>query len=75
MKLEEAKKLQNVFKLNLNEISKGRYKSEKQKSALENIKLLYEAQEAVIKLLNYYSLIVLRLNANQFMKKDFFFCF
>ena len=70
MKLEEAKKLQNVFKLNLNEISKGRYKSEKQKSALENIKLLYEAQEAVIKLLNYYSLIVLRLNANQFMKKD-----
>ena len=28
MKLEKAKKLQNVFKSNLNEISKGRDKSE-----------------------------------------------
>ena len=35
MKLEEAKKLQNVFKSNLNEISKGRYKSEEQHSALK----------------------------------------
>ena len=43
MKLEEAKKLQNVFKLNLNEISNGGYKSEEQKSTLENIKLLYES--------------------------------
>ena len=30
IKLEEAKKLQNVFKSNLNEILKGRYKSEEQ---------------------------------------------
>ena len=28
MKLEKSKKLQNVFKSNLNEISKGRDKSE-----------------------------------------------
>ena len=55
MKLEEAKKLQNVFKSNLNEISSGRYKSEEQKSALENIKLLYESREAVNKLFNDYS--------------------
>ena len=55
MKLEEAKKLQNVFKSNLNEISKRKLKSEEQKMALENIKLLYETQEAVIKLLNDYS--------------------
>ena len=41
MKLEEAKKLQNVFKSNLNEISKGRYKSEEEKSALEDIKSLF----------------------------------
>ena len=54
MKLEEAKKMQNVFKSNLNEISKGRYKSEEQKSALQNLKLL-KLQEAVIKLFNYYS--------------------
>ena len=55
MKLEEAKKLQNVFKSNLKEISSGRYKSEEQKSALENIKLLYESREAVNKLFNDYS--------------------
>ena len=35
MKLEEAKKLQNVIKSNLREISKGRYKSEEQESALK----------------------------------------
>ena len=33
MKLKEAKKLKNVFKTNMNKISKGRYKSEEQKSA------------------------------------------
>ena len=52
MKLEEAKKLQNVFKSNLNEISKGRYKSEEQESAVKNIKLPYDSQEAVIKWFN-----------------------
>ena len=40
MKPEEAKKLQNVFKSNLNKISSGKYKSEEQKAALDNIKLL-----------------------------------
>ena len=40
IKLEVAKNLQNVFKLNLNEISKERFKSEEQKSALKNIELL-----------------------------------
>ena len=54
MKLEEAEKLKNVFKSNLNKISKGRYKSEEQKSALENIK----SREVVIKLFNDYSSIV-----------------
>ena len=57
MKLEEVKNLQNIFKSNLNKISKGRFKSKEQKSALENNKLLYEWQEAVIKLFNYYFLI------------------
>ena len=33
MKLEEAKKLQNVFRSNLNKISRGRYKAKEQKSA------------------------------------------
>ena len=55
MDLEEVKKLQNVFKPNLNETSRERYKSEEQKGALENIKLLYEPREAIIKLFNDYS--------------------
>ena len=40
MELKGAKKLHNVFKSNLNETSRGRYKSEEQKSALENTELL-----------------------------------
>ena len=43
MKLEGSKKLQDVFKSNLNEISRVRHKSKEQKSALENIKLLYKS--------------------------------
>ena len=47
-----------MFKSNLDETSRGRYKSEEQKGALENIKLLYESREAVITLFNDYSSIV-----------------
>ena len=43
IKLGEAKKLQNVFKSNLSQISRRRYKSEEQKSASKNIELLYES--------------------------------
>ena len=42
MKLEEAKKLQNIFKSNLNEMSKGNFKSKEQKSASKSIKLVYK---------------------------------
>ena len=55
MKLEESKKLQVIFKSNLNRILKGRFKSEEQKSALESIKLLYESRKATIELFNEYS--------------------
>ena len=58
MKLEDAKELKNIFKTNLNEISKGRFKSEEQESALGNIKLLFESRQTVIKLFNKYSSIV-----------------
>ena len=58
MKLEEAEKLQNVLKRNLNEEFRGRHKSEEQKMTLENNKFLYELWEPVIKLLNDYSLVV-----------------
>ena len=58
MKLEEAKNMNNIFKLNLNKISEGRFKSEEEKNKFENNKLLYKSQEAVIKLFNDYSSIV-----------------
>ena len=44
-----------MFKSNLNKISRGRNKSEEQKSALKIFKLFYESREAVIKLFNDYS--------------------
>ena len=71
MKLEEAKEQQNIFKLDLNEISRGKFKSEEQKSALENIKLLYKSREAVIKLFNDYSLIVSEAKHNAKYGKGF----
>ena len=52
MKLEEAKKMQNVFKSNLKEMSRGRYKTEEQKMTSENYKLLYKSRDVVIKLFN-----------------------
>ena len=55
MKLEDAKELQNILKSSLKEISKRRLKSKEQKSALENLKLLYESRQAVNKLFNEYS--------------------
>ena len=48
MKLEEAKILQNVFKHNLNAISRRRYESEEQNMTSKNMKLLYESRGAVI---------------------------
>ena len=43
-----------MFRLNLNKISRGRYKSEEQKCTLENINLLYESREVILILFNYY---------------------
>ena len=39
MKLEERKEQENLFKSNLNQISRGRFKSKEQKSPPENIEL------------------------------------
>ena len=54
MKLEQTKKLQNVFQSNLIEILRGRYKSDDQKLTLKNVELLYKSREAVMKLFNDY---------------------
>ena len=58
MKLEEADNMHNVFRSNQSKISRGRYKSEEQKSAVENKKFLCESWKADIKLFNDYSSIV-----------------
>ena len=58
MKLDEAKKLPNVFKSNLSEISRGGFKSEEQQSALKNTKLLYKSEKVVIKFFNNCSSII-----------------
>ena len=52
MKLEKTKKLQDVFKSNLNKIVTKKCKSKEQENSLQNTKLLYEALKAVIKLFN-----------------------
>ena len=69
MKLDEVNPPQNVFESTLNEISRGRYKSEEQKSTLEKIKLLYESQESVINYLMIILQLYLRLTKNQFMER------
>ena len=61
-----------MFKSNLNEISKQRYKSQERKGKLENTNLLNKSGLAVIKLFNDYSWIVSA--AKQFMKKVFEVC-
>ena len=71
IKLEEAKKMLGVFKSNLNEISRARNKSEKQKSAIENIKLLYEAREAFIKLSKDYFSIISEVKYKKIHGKEF----
>ena len=71
IKLEEAKKMLGVFKSNLNEISRARNKSEKQKSAIENIKLLYEAREAFIKLSKDYFSIISEVKYKTIHGKEF----
>ena len=60
-----------VFKSNLNEISRARNKSEEQKSAIENIKLLYEAREAFIKLFKDYSSIISEVKYKTIHGKEF----
>ena len=44
-----------MFKSNINEIVKGKKKSEEQKSAMKNINTLYKWRKKVIKFFNDYS--------------------
>ena len=47
-----------MFKWNINEIVKGKKKSEEQKSAMKNINTLYKWRKKVIKFFNDYSKIL-----------------
>ena len=69
MKLEDVKELQNIFKPNLNEILKSRYKSEELKSALQNIMFITNLQKLLLNYLMTILQLYLRLNTNQFMEK------
>ena len=55
MKLKDVKEMQNIFKSNLNEISRGRFKSKDQKSALKILNCFINQD----KLLLNYSMIIL----------------
>ena len=74
MKIEEAKRLQNAFKLNLNQISRERYKSTGQKRALENIKLFMNHEKLLLNYLMIFLQLHLRQNTKQFMEKEFQVC-
>ena len=50
---------------------RGRYKSEEQKSALQNIKLLIKHKKLLLSYLMIILQLHLRLNIKQFMEKDF----
>ena len=69
IKLEEAKKLQNVFKSNLNEISRGRYKSEERKVHWKILNCFTNHKKLLLSYLMIILPFYLRLNTNQFMEK------
>ena len=54
-----------MFKSNLNETARREHKWKEQESALQNIKLLYKARKAVIKLFNDYRLIAFDSHGNR----------
>ena len=69
MKLEEVKELQNIFKTNLKDMSKGRFKSEDQKIALENINLFTNLGKLLLNYLMNILQLHMKLNRNQNMEK------
>ena len=73
-KLKEVKKLQNVFKSNLNEISRGRNKSEEQKWHQKILNCFTNYEKLLLNYLIVILKLYLRLNTKQFMKKDFQVC-
>ena len=72
MDLEKVRKNQEKLNSNLSETrrEKWEYKSEEQKGTLENLEMLYEAREKVIKLFDDYTTNVSKIKMKQNMGKD-----
>ena len=70
MKLEERKEQENLFKSNLNQISRGRFKSKEQKSPSENIELFRDHKMLLLNYLMNVLQLYLWLNTKQNMEKD-----
>ena len=72
MDLEKVRKNQEKLNSNLSETrrEKWEYKSEEQKGTLENLEMLYEAREKVIKFFDDYTTNVSKTKMKQNMGKD-----
>ena len=70
MKIEEAKKLQNVFKLSLNEISKGRHESEEQESELKISNCFTNHQKLLLNYLMIIFQLYMKLTHNKTLKRS-----
>ena len=63
------KELQNIFQTNLKKISKGRFKSEEQKRALENVNCFTSHWKLLLNYLMNILQLHLQLNTKKNMKK------
>ena len=72
MDLEKVRKNQEKLNSNLSETrrEKWEYKSEEQKGTLENLEILYEAREKVIKFFDDYTTNASKTKMKQNMGKD-----
>ena len=70
IKLEEAKKQQNVFKSNLNETLRGRFKSEDQKMVLKILNCFTKNEKVSLNYLIINLQLYLRLNTKKKIEKD-----
>ena len=66
---KKTKEKQREFKSDLNEILKGRYKSENQNIVIKNIKTLYESRENLSNCLMIFLELYLKLNTKQNLER------
>ena len=69
---KSEKKIQNKYKSCLNEIKRGKNKSNEQKSVLYNIETLYKSRKSVIKFFDDYFLMISGSKYKAIQQKSFF---